>query len=133
MEHELIAYFQTVSEQLRGERLEQIDFDLLLTRLEACRERLVQMDCQFQELSLLRADYTDRISGMVKAIAAVTGTKEAMREALMLIESLETVSAEAMIALYRKIRARFRDHFPFSFKTPPLAVQERSDNTEKYT
>jgi hypothetical protein len=66
-------------------------------------------------LELLRHDYVGRLSGMLKAIAAVDRRHATGSEILAQLEALPGCSTEQLIEQYRRVSARFRDTFPASF------------------
>lgn len=76
------------------------------------------------ELSLLRADYSNRIAGMVKAIAAVARSYDKAAEAVGYLEKLSDLSAAELIEEYRRTSARFRSAFPTTFGLGPLALRK---------
>ena len=103
------------------DHLAEIDFDRLRDSLARQRDLLAENETIRQDLAALRHDYIDRITGMVKAIAAVTKyagaarSTEAVKAALEYVQSLETKPTTELIEHYRLTAARFRDAFPSTF------------------
>lgn len=103
------------------DHLAEIDFDRLRDSLTLQRDLLAEHETVRQGLATLRQDYIDRITGMVKAIAAVTKyagaarSTEAVKAALEYVQSLESKPATELIEHYRLTTARFRDAFPSTF------------------
>ena len=95
--------------------LSLIDFDRLKQWLKATSSRWEQYDRTLSELAVIREDYKQRMSGMVKAMAAVDRKRDGWKQALELIDSLDDLSGRELVAAYRKTAVRFRDAFPASF------------------
>lgn len=106
---------KNVLESFNAENLPQIDFDKLKGTLAILLEELPNLYLSGDELSLLRKDYIERISGMVKAITAARQNREDLESTLEYIESLFGKKSEDLVKQYRIISARFRDTFPASF------------------
>lgn len=104
-----------VLESLKAESLPQIDFDKLKGTLSLLLEELPNLYLSGDELSLLRKDYIERISGMVKAITAARQNREDLESTLEYLESLSNKKSDELVKQYRIISARFRDTFPASF------------------
>ncbi len=111
----LTSYFVDLSEQIRSARLDEMDFDTLLTRLGELAALLEDYECMQAELRILREDYCLRISGMLKAIAVAGRKQDGLKLAEEQAETLGQVSADNLIALYRRTQAKFHDTFPSSF------------------
>ena len=108
-------YLAGLRERLDGSRVEQIDFDELSEKLGELESLLAVCERYGQELETLREDYTSRIAGMIKAIAAVDRKREAPRLALRELEGLPSLSGRELVECYRRTSAKFRDAFPTSF------------------
>jgi hypothetical protein len=108
-------YIERILDSLHENGMSQIDFDQLRQWLIDQRKLLQSTAKDRSEIEILRTDYRKRIAGMVKAMVAVDRKRSAAREALELIESLESMTAAELVACYRKTSARFRDKFPTSF------------------
>lgn len=100
---------------LNEEKISEIDFDLLKSRLTQMQGILSNTDRLEHALELLRHDYIGRISGMAKAIAVASDRTGQALEATELIESLTELTAEELVKSYRTTSARFRTVFPASF------------------
>lgn len=117
----LIQSLNDLAATCAPDHLTEIDFDRLRETLDLQRRFLIEHEIVQQDLAALRQDYIDRITGMVKAIAAVTKfggatrSGDALKAALEYVQSLETKSATELIEHYRLTTARFRDAFPTSF------------------
>lgn len=100
---------------LRSEKVERIDFDQLINLLGQCE----QLYNNYLKISageeLLRNDVVLRISGMEKAVAAVQRNKNAVTDAVMVVDSLDTMSDEELLKQFSRSRAKFQDTFPTSF------------------
>ncbi len=88
------------------------------------RSSILRAEKAESELSLLRADYSSRISGMVKAIAAVARGNDRAMEAIDYLEKLSDLSAAELIEEYRRTSARFRSAFPTTFGLGPLTSRK---------
>jgi len=108
-------YFRDIAADIADEKLPEIDFDLLTTRLTEASRQLREVAETATELELLKTDYQTRISGMVKAIGAVDRKRGSLLSALESIDKLSELSAADLISSYRTTSARFRDCFPSSF------------------
>jgi hypothetical protein len=97
-----------------------IDFDQLKKWIDR-QDRLTRQSEETQRDWLcLREDYCRRLAGMLKAMAAVDRRHNTGAEALELIDSLEKLTGEELVACYRRTTARFRDTFPTSFGNGPV-------------
>lgn len=67
------------------------------------------------ELELLRNDCIMRISGMLKAIAAVKRNHDKAFEVIGYVEKLTEMKSAELIEEYRRVSAGFRNAFPSSF------------------
>jgi len=114
------GYVAELAGLLTGGSIDEIDFDGLTQWLGEASALLENATAAIEEATLLRHDYRERISGMVKAIAVSSRRRENMQTALDYIEGLPHLSATELIAEYKKTQARFRDAFPASF-TPGSA------------
>ena len=104
-----------LTETLTADSLTALDFDRLREVLDRRRELMTDLEHATEQLRLLRRDYIERISGMAKAIAAVSRRADGLESALTYLRSLDTLAAEDLIEQYRLISARFRDAFPTTF------------------
>lgn len=123
-----------LAEQICSRDIPSIDFDSLATWLRAAGEHLRQLTHEHEshhafarsvqqlehDLNLLRDDYRARITGLLKAIAIADNSRTRHDALAEIINSLMTMSAEELIACYRRTSAIFRDHFPATL--PPLKV-----------
>ena len=100
---------------LADDKVSLIDFDELKKRLADIATALEQSSSQAEQLHLLKEDYTQRIAGMLKAIAVVDRTRSESQQALEFLEQLPSLKAQDLVETYRKVSARFRDAFPTSF------------------
>lgn len=114
------SYYSDIAAQISDEKLPEIDFDLLSTRLREASGRLRQAEKTAAEFALLKEDYQSRICGMLKAIAAVDRKRGALLSALESIQKLDRLSAADLVECYRSTSARFRDFFPSSFSSLTL-------------
>ncbi len=122
------AYAARTAEVLTGGDLSEIDFDSLAAWLKEIVPRLSSVPALESDLASLRTDYTRRISGMLKAVAAVGKGDRDLRDALRTTESLENLTAEELIAQYHRTAAVFRDTFPASYgRLPRIGRPGRSD------
>jgi len=118
-------YAKELVSLLTEDNLAFIDFDRLrnwLGEIAPVLDEVVQLR---EEVELLRRDYIGRISGMMKAIAAVKRHPDGWETALTYIETLPSLSAAELIEHYHKTTARFRDAFPTSFGL--LGSRKRGD------
>lgn len=105
-----------------AENLSEIDFDQLTTWLGQLDGLLGQVGSRQTESDVLRSDLIGRLSGMVKAIAAVSDSRQDLSGSLLYLDGLKTMTADDLIEQYRRVSARFRDSFPSSFGQPiPLS------------
>ncbi|RMG02566.1 MAG: hypothetical protein D6741_03530 [Planctomycetota bacterium] len=112
---------------LGDERLPEINFDELSRQLTEISDYLSHCAARDHELELLREDYRRRIGGMIKAIAVVGRKPDALTRAAEEIDALSAMSAEELIAAYRRVSARFRDAFPTSFGGVQMSRQRPRD------
>ncbi len=122
-------YLERVVEQLDATAMSRLDFDELKDRLSTIRDRLTANDRLASEHACLREEYQQRISGMVKAIAAVDRKRDRLEEAVALIDELPKLPAERLLETYRKVAARFRDCFPGSFGSYPVSTRVANQTT----
>lgn len=106
---------QELARQIEVGSLQEIDFDLMGQTLAEIGSLIDRLDVAQQQLGLLRADYVARVSGMIKATAAVSRRQAALTEAAAVIETLAQLSSEQLIDRYRQAAASFRQAFPASF------------------
>ena len=115
-----LDYITSLEQAISSESLAELDFDRLCHWLKEMAAILGQTDSINTDLNLLRDDYLARISGIVKAIAAVSSNPDHLEEALAYIERLSGFDAASLIREYRLVSARFRDAFPASFGNNPV-------------
>ena len=120
-------FAQTLLTALDDEQLGLIDFDRVKQWLSDMITRLESHDRLYSETELLRQDLFARISGMVKAVAAVTRRADSWESALACLEQLPSLSASDLIEQYRLTSARFRDAFPTSFGIMPARRRGERD------
>ena len=108
-------YIAHLLEMLSDEKMSVIDFDHLREWLAGVAEEMSLQQDTKKQLELLRDDYSQRIGGMVKAMAALDRKKDSWQEALSQVESLSSMGARELAECYRMVSARFRDCFPTSF------------------
>ena len=104
---------------LADDKVSLIDFDELKDRLTDIAAALDGATSQAEQLQLLTEDYTQRIAGMLKAIAVVHRSRNESQQALEFIEQLPSLEPQDLVEAYRKVSARFRDAFPTSFGYRP--------------
>lgn len=109
----LLEQIDVHSACLSDQTIPKLDFDALAATLHDVRELLASPTSD-EQATILRRDYQLRIAGMLKAIAAVKNTSEALEAATAEIEQLDSLPAQQLIDRYRKTSARFRDAFPAS-------------------
>lgn len=95
-----------------------LDLDAVVAALEHTARLQASTDELSSDFRILHDDYIARISGMLKAIAAVDRKRNRHAQALEAIERLEHLSADELIAQYRRVSAQFRDAFPTSWGLP---------------
>ncbi len=104
-----------VLEMLDDNNLGALDINQIKQTILLIKNTIESNNSGLEELNTLRQDYIQRVSGMLKAIAAVCRNKEETEEILNLIESFEQMPAVKLISIYRKVSAKFRNAFPTSF------------------
>ncbi|MFH2048997.1 MAG: hypothetical protein ABIJ12_06095 [bacterium] len=110
-----ISDIKEMLESLNAESLPQIDFDKLKGTLSHLLDELPVLYLSGEEHLLLKKDYIERISGMVKAITAARQNRDDLENTLEYLEGLADKKSDDLIRQYRIISARFRDTFPASF------------------
>ena len=105
-------YLDQLIGQLEGDDTSVIDFDELTRRLSRQRQTPDITDTTEAELSLLKDDCQKRIGGMMKAMAALDRKGDSWPEALATVDELPSLDAEALLKVYRRTCARFRECFP---------------------
>ena len=108
-------WLKTFVARLNAGDMSEIDFDEAATRLTALSEPVAHATATGDGYAMLREDYQSRIAGMIKAMAAVERSTDALAEAAHQIDELAALSAEELVALYRRTTVRFRRHFPTSY------------------
>lgn len=112
----LKSEIEKLLENLKNEAVELIDFDRAIEVLGQIKMALNEHNSATEELSVLKQDYRRRIVGMLKAVMAGRAKESDAELAAALAEDDCTIESTDLIALYRKVSARFRDSFPASFK-----------------
>lgn len=101
---------------IAGESIELIDFDKLENVLVFLCDFLDKYKNLQAELDTIKADYRNRILGMLKANLACRPDHDETEWTALLSDDTSQVSCGELIKLYRKASARFRDNFPASFR-----------------
>lgn len=125
-------YLDQLIGQLDGNDTSVIDFDELSHRLSRLRQTPSipdTIDTAETELALLKDDCHKRIGGMIKAMAALDRKGDSWEEALATVEELPSLDAAALLKVYRRTCARFRDCFP---SHAPLTSVPPSSNAARY-
>ncbi|MCB2231186.1 hypothetical protein KQH82_10765 [bacterium] len=129
----IAAELQRFSEELDQDRMSLIDFDRLRETLDAAAQSLREGAVPADDLTLLREDLESRIAGMLKAIVAVDRIRDRRERTAKQVTELKSMSAEALLECYRKVAARFRDHFPTSFGVLRTDVGEHKASASRET
>lgn len=108
-------YIAELTKLLKDEQLGEIDFDLLISQLEEMAISLDGISLLKDDHNLLRSDLITRMSGMIKAIAAVDQNMQSMKDSVAISNSLDELNAADLLNQYRRIQAQFKDAFPVSF------------------
>ena len=116
---EYLSVLSEIVHSLGQDQMSRLDFDRMSADLMTAIDLLSQADEELRGFKTLRQDYIGRISGMEKAIAIASRRDGSLDNALTIIESLESLSAEELIRQYARTQARFRDAFPASFGLLP--------------
>lgn len=101
--------------RLNPNDMSEIDFDDAAARMSGLAARLASDETIRDDYALLRVDYQGRIAGMIKAMAAVERSTDAIGAAAQVIDDLPNLPADQLVQLYRRTTVRFRDHFPTSY------------------
>jgi hypothetical protein len=120
---QLREYVENLCSQLHRGEVSLLDFDQMRARLEDVTKALHVYEERVDDADMLSRDYRDRISGMIKAMAAVSRNSDSWQTALDETEQLGTLTGESLIRCYRKTAARFRDCFPASFGLLPASAR----------
>ena len=112
----LKSEIEQLLESLKDEAIELIDFDRAIEVLGQIQTALNEHNHATEELSVLKQDYRRRLVGMLKAVMVSRADERDTELAAALADEDCTIGSTDMIALYKKISARFRDSFPASFK-----------------
>lgn len=113
-----LEFVSRLSEQLCSEELSVIDFDKLQDQLKQLGRYLSEVESVEEELDILRADYQQRMAGMIKAIAVARRSDGSLEQALDEIETLASLSAADLVKNYKQVTSAFRDTFPASYSIP---------------
>ena len=111
-------YIGQVTTSLTDDSMALIDFDALREWLCKVAPLLSDTERLQNECAALREDMVGRISGMMKAIAAVQRSDSGLEGVVDYIEALPQMNAEELVRQYRRTSARFRDAFGASFNGP---------------
>ena len=110
-----IQYLEQVAMLLDDTNMSRLDFDELKQCLLTIRDTLSVQEELAIDHACLRKEFEQRITGMIKAIAAVDRKHSCWEEALALVEELPALRAEKLLETARRVAARFRDYFPGSY------------------
>ncbi|MFZ5979425.1 MAG: hypothetical protein ACOYVF_02230 [Candidatus Zixiibacteriota bacterium] len=102
-----------------------IDLDSVRNCLREMLEQTCQQETLADSAAILRDDYTARIAGMLKALAAADRKRDSWTQVLELVERLPAMTASELVACYHRVSARFRDNFPTSFNWPTANRSDR--------
>lgn len=108
-------YIDQLATSLTDDSMALIDFDRLTQWLSEIGPLLGQIECLKSECGALRDDCVGRISGMMKAIAAVERSDSGLESIADLLDALPGMTAAELIKQYRRSSAKFRDTFRASF------------------
>jgi hypothetical protein len=113
---------------------ELIDFDRLRLRLAEMVSLIEEKQKLETEVRILRDDYIGRMAGMLKAIAAVNNRTGEMGGLLDDVERLPALGASELVAVYRRVSARFRSAFPASvgWLGSPRRYRRAADEVSDY-
>jgi len=126
-------YIDRVTTSLTDDGMALIDFDELRQWLCDVAPVLSDIGRLQDECATLREDIVGRISGMMKAVAAVTRSDSGLESIADYLEALPQMTAQELVRQYRRTSARFRDAFPASFSgTGWYSTRRRSMDPELY-
>lgn len=117
---------------LSEENLSLIDFDKLRTELQQLAGHLDKGQIVEDQLQLLCTDYVARISGMLKAVAAVGRNGEERADVVEILDSLQDLDAAGLVETYRRVSVRFRQAFPSSFGLAPGQYSARRISVKEF-
>ncbi|MEA3296574.1 MAG: hypothetical protein U9R56_01775 [candidate division Zixibacteria bacterium] len=109
------AYIDQLLDSLSEEKISRVDFDHWKAWLRDTAVVLEEVENLREDLEAMRQDYIGRISGMMKAVAAVERSDSLLESTLEYLQELPALSGRELVRFYRKASARFRDAFPGSF------------------
>jgi hypothetical protein len=108
-------YIDQLTAGLTADSMSLIDFDRLGQWLGEITLLLSQVESLQSECKTLRQDCIGRISGMMKAVAAVQRSDAGLASIAEVLQNLPSMSASELIRQYHRSSARFRDTFGASF------------------
>jgi hypothetical protein len=111
-----VQQVEDVRQSLHDESIELIDFDRLDEILKQAASLAKSHLKINRELEILKDDYRKRIIGMLKAVLACREDVGISELAVQLSDSDNDIHPSELIRLYSRTAARFRSHFPASFK-----------------
>ena len=109
------AYVDQLLDNFSEEKISLVDFDRCKDWLRNTARVLKEVENLREDIDTMRQDYIGRISGMMKAVAAVERSSSALESTLEYLQELPSLSSHDLVSHYRKTSARFRDAFPGSF------------------
>lgn len=111
-------YIDRVTASLTDDSMALIDFDELRQWLCEIAPLLSNVEQLASECATLHEDMVGRISGMMKAVAAVQRSESGLESIADYLEALPQMNAPELVRQYRRTSARFRDAFRASFYGP---------------
>lgn len=109
-------YINQVTTRLTDDSMALIDFDELKQWLGEIAPLLSEGEQLASECATLHEDMVGRISGMMKAVAAVQRSESGLESIADYLEELPQMDASELVRQYRRTSARFREAFGASFK-----------------
>lgn len=103
-------------EDLKNEAVELLDFDRIMQMLDEVQSTWGEHEKLLAELEDLKQDCRRRTIGMLKAVMAGRAKDGDAELAAALADDKHPLDGRELLALHKKISARFRDSFPASFK-----------------
>ncbi|UCD18348.1 MAG: hypothetical protein JSV44_05405 [Candidatus Zixiibacteriota bacterium] len=119
-------------ESLKDNAVELIDFDKLAGFLSHMQTLCGEHERVVLEMTELKNEYRGRIVGMLKAILACRHDPEDAELAAMLTDGRAELPASRLISMYKKVAARFRSHFPASFKYLAYELPQKSEKWQEH-
>ncbi len=109
------VFIDQLNRTLSDKDMAVIDFDELKKQLDVIGPLLSQADRLRSDYALLHDDLVGRISGMMKAVAAVERSDAGLESIAEYLETLPSMPADELIRQYGRVSARFREAFGTSF------------------